>query len=43
MMLPYAREAKRRLDVLEVEIANLPKKERKAAIKRAEQKLKDDY
>ena len=43
MMLPYAREAKRRLDALEVEISNLPKKERKAAIKRAEQKLKDDY
>ena len=43
MMLPYAREAKRRLDALEIEIANLPKKERKAAIKRAEQKLKDDY
>ena len=42
-MLPYAREAKRRLDGLEVEIANLPKKERKAAIKRAEQQLKDDY
>ena len=43
LMLPYAREAKRRLDALEVEIANLPKKERKAAIKRAEQQLKDDY
>lgn len=43
LMLPYAREAKRRLDGLEVEIANLPKKERKAAIKRAEQQLKDDY
>lgn len=43
LMLPFAREAKRRLDVLEVEIANLPKKERKAAIKRAEQQIKDDY
>lgn len=43
MMLPYAQEAKRRLDALETEIANLPKKQRKAAIKRAEQKLKDDY
>ncbi|MBR1765452.1 MAG: DUF4294 domain-containing protein [Bacteroidales bacterium] len=43
LMLPYAREAKRRLDVLEVEIAALPKKDRKAAIKKAEQKLKDDY
>ena len=43
LMLPYAREAKRRLDALEVEIANLPKKQRKAAIKKAEQQLKDDY
>lgn len=43
LMLPFAREAKHRLDALEVEIANLPKKERKAAIKRAEQQLKDDY
>lgn len=43
LMLPYAREAKRRLDALETEISNLPKKERKAAIKRAEQQLKDDY
>lgn len=43
LMLPYAREAKRRLDALEVEIAGLPKKERKAAIKKAEQQLKDDY
>lgn len=43
MMLPYAKEAKRRLDALEVEIAKLPKKQRKAAIKKAEQQLKDDY
>jgi hypothetical protein len=43
LMLPYAREAKRRLDVLETEIANLPKKQRKAAIKKAEQDLKDQY
>lgn len=43
LMLPYAREAKRRLDALEVEIAGLPKKQRKAAIKKAEQQLKDDY
>lgn len=43
MMLPYAKEAKRRLDALEVEISNLPKKQRKAAIKKAEQQLKDDY
>ncbi len=43
LMLPFAREAKRRLDALEIEIANLPKKQRKAAIKRAEQQIKDDY
>lgn len=43
LMLPYAREGKRRLDMLEIEIANLPKKERKAAIKAAEQQLMDDY
>jgi hypothetical protein len=43
LMLPYAREAKRRLDILEVEIANLPKKERKAAIKKAEKQLTADY
>ena len=43
LMLPFAREAKRRLDALEVEIAGMPKKDRKAAIKRAEQQLKDDY
>lgn len=43
LMRPLALEAKKRLDVLEAEIANLPKKERKAAIKRAEQQLKDDY
>lgn len=43
LMLPYAREGKRRLDGLEVEIANLPKKERKAAIKAAEKQLMDDY
>ena len=43
LMLPYAREGKRRLDVLEVEIANLPKKQRKAAIKAAEKQLLADY
>ncbi len=43
LMLPYAREAKKRLDALEAQIANLPKKQRKAAIKKAEQQLKDDY
>lgn len=43
LMLPYAKEGKRRLDVLEVEIAALPRKQRKAAIKEAEQKLLSDY
>ena len=43
LMLPFAREAKRRLDALEVEIANLPKKQRKAAIKKAEEQLKNEY
>ena len=43
LMLPYAREAKTRLDVLETEIANLPKKERKAAIKRAEKEITEKY
>lgn len=43
IMLPYAREAKRRLDVLEVEIANLPKKERKAALKKAEKDIEKEY
>lgn len=43
LMLPYAREGKRRLDALEVEIANLPRKQRKAAIKAAEKKLLADY
>ncbi len=43
LMLPYAREGKKRLDVLEVEIAGLPKKQRKAAIKEAEKKLLADY
>ena len=43
LMLPYAQEGKRRLDALEVEIAQLPKKQRKAAIKKAEQDLLNDY
>jgi len=43
MMLPYAQEGKRRLDALEVEIAALPKRQRKAAIKQAETQLLDDY
>lgn len=43
LMLPYAKEGKRRLDALEVEIAALPKKQRKAAIKAAEEQLLADY
>lgn len=43
MMRPYALEGKRRLDELEVQIANLPKKERKNAIKDAEAQLLHDY
>ena len=43
LMLPYAQEGKRRLDALEVEIAALPRKERKAAIKEAERDLLNQY
>lgn len=43
LMLPYAKEGKHRLDVLEKEIAAMPRKERKAAIKKAEKQLLDDY
>lgn len=43
LMLPYAQEGKRRLDALEIEIAALPKKQRKQAIKNAEQQLLKDY
>ena len=43
LMLPFAREGKRRLDQLEVQIAQMPKKERKAAIKKAEKDLLDEY
>ncbi len=43
LMLPYAKEGKRRLDALEVEIAALPKRQRKQAIKEAETKLLADY
>ena len=43
LMLPYAQEGKRRLDRLEIEIAALPKKQRKAAIKKAEEDLLRDY
>ncbi len=42
-MLPYAREAKRRLDVLEVEIAQMAPKERKAALKKAEKDIEAEY
>lgn len=43
LMLPYAREAKRRLDALEIEIANMPKKQRKAALKQAEKDIEAEY
>lgn len=43
LMRPYALEGKRRLDALESEIALLPKKQRKAAIKQAEKDLLHDY
>lgn len=43
LMLPYAQEGKRRLDALEVEIGSLPKKQRRAAIKNAENQLLNDY
>ncbi|MBR1792490.1 MAG: DUF4294 domain-containing protein [Bacteroidales bacterium] len=42
-MLPYAQIGKQRLDVLEAEIAQMPKKDRKQAIKAAEKKLRDDF
>lgn len=43
LMRPYAIEGKRRLDKLELEIAALPRKDRRAAIKEAERKLLADY
>lgn len=43
LMRPYALEGKRRLDALEVQISALPKRERRAAIKQAEQQLLADY
>ena len=43
LMLPYAQEGKRRLDALEIQIAALPKKDRKKAIKEAETQLLNDY
>lgn len=42
-MLPYAKIGKQRLDVLEQQVAQLPKKERKAAIKQAEKELLADF
>lgn len=43
LMLPYAKEGRRRLDKLETEIAKMPRKQRKAAIKQAEKDLLNDY
>lgn len=43
VMLPYAREAKRRLDILEVEVANMSSKQRKAALKQAEKDIEKEY
>ena len=43
LMRPYALEGKRRLDELEIQIAAMPKKERKKAIKEAEAQLLHDY
>ena len=42
-MLPYAKIGKQRLDELEKEIADLPKRQRKAAIKEAEKNLLADF
>ncbi|MBP5759538.1 MAG: DUF4294 domain-containing protein, partial [Bacteroidales bacterium] len=43
LMRPYALEGKRRLDQLEVQIAALPRRDRKKAIKEAEAQLLHDY
>lgn len=43
LMLPYAREAKRRLDILEKEVAGMTKKERKAVLKQAEKDIEREY
>ena len=43
LMRPYALEGKRRLDELEIQIASLPRKDRKKAIKDAEAQLLHDY
>ena len=42
-MLPYAKEGKRRLDLLEQQVAKVPAKQRKAMIKKAEKELLADY
>lgn len=42
-MLPYAKIGKQRLDILEQQVAQLPKKERKEAIKQAEKDLLADF
>lgn len=42
-MLPYAKIGKQRLDLLEQQVANMPKRERKEAIKRAEKDLLADF
>ena len=42
-MLPYAKIGKQRLDELEKQIAGMPKRERKAAIKEAEKTLLADF
>ena len=42
-MLPYAKIGKQRLDELEKQIGDLPKRERKAAIKEAEKELLADF
>ncbi len=42
-MLPYAKIGKQRLDILERQVASLPKRERKEAIKAAEKDLLADY
>ena len=42
-MLPYAKIGKQRLDILEQQIADLPKKQRRAAIRAAEKNLLADF
>ena len=42
-MLPYAKIGKQRLDLLEQQIADLPKKQRRAAIRAAEKTLLADF